>query len=324
MAITTVLKCMSILFAAISVFHFSRIGFAYYLKRFVAYSSVRSSGAGIFHTMCRNSLTLLGGLIRRILNFKQVSDVTNFISISKGAKIGTWQASEIVAGCLIVSIVIGALAWLFSGSIVFGIIALICVPILSFVYAENKKSSAEVSIREQIPEALRCMSSCSKSGLSLLQTFEYVQRETSGALKQSFEACAKRLKMGETVLEALDVLKSFKNIPELKFVCIAISIQHTTGGSLSVILEDARASVMQEIDLLRNLRVQTSQARLSASIVSVMPIILIGLFSFISPDFLSPFFSSVAGMGLLFLALFMQVTGVVIVRKILNVKGGGE
>lgn len=324
MAITTVLKCASILFAAISIFNISRMGLAYYFKRFVAYSSVRNSGAGVFHAICRNSLNLLEGLIKRILSFKQISDVTNFISISKGSKEETWQSSEIVAGFLIASMVIGALAWLFSGSIIFGIIALICVPILSFVYAENKKSSAEVSIREQIPEALRCMSSCSKSGLSLLQTFEYVQRETSGALRQSFEACAKRLKMGETVLEALDVLKSFKNIPELKFVCIAISIQHTTGGSLSVILEDARASVMQELDLLRNLRVQTSQARLSASIVSVMPIILIGLFSFISPDFLSPFFGSVAGMGLLFLALFMQITGVVIVRKILNVKGGGE
>lgn len=324
MAITTVLRYASILFAVISVFLVSRIGFNYYLKRFIAYSSVKKSGAGLFHTMCRNLYGVLRIPVEKILNFKQIREMTSFICICKMSKRDSWQEEEIVAGCLIVSIVIALFAVLVSGSFIFGVIALICIPILSFVYAENKKCSAEVNIREQIPEALRCMSSCSKSGLSLLQTFEYVQRETSGLLKTSFEACAKRLRMGDTVIEALDVLKSYTNIPELRFVCIAISIQHSTGGSLSVILEDARASVMQELDLLRNLRVQTSQARLSASIVSVMPIILIGLFSFISPDFLSPFFGSVAGMGLLFLAIFMQVTGVVIVRKILDVKGGGE
>ena len=52
-----------------------------------------------------------------------------------------------------------------------------------------------------------------------------------------------------------------------------------------------------------------------------MPFVLVAAFSFASPDFLMPFFSSVTGYALLALALAMQVAGVVLVRKALAVEG---
>ena len=51
-----------------------------------------------------------------------------------------------------------------------------------------------------------------------------------------------------------------------------------------------------------------------------MPFLLVALFSLMSPDFLSPFFSSVLGMAVLALALVMQMAGVVIVRRMLKVE----
>ena len=86
------------------------------------------------------------------------------------------------------------------------------------------------------------------------------------------------------------------------------------------VLDAARETVEGELELTRSLRVQTAQAKLSARIVSVMPIVLVALFSLVSKDFLGPFFSSFAGMALLCIAIAMQVAGIVSVRHMLKVE----
>ena len=73
--------------------------------------------------------------------------------------------------------------------------------------------------------------------------------------------------------------------------------------------------------LRRSLRVQTAQAKLSARVVAIMPFLLVAAFSLASPDFLSPFFASPLGIGLLTLAIVMQVAGIILVRRALAVDG---
>lgn len=114
-------------------------------------------------------------------------------------------------------------------------------------------------------------------------------------------------------------MRANPRVPELSFVAVALDVQHRTGGSIAPVLESATESVEGELKLMRALRVQTAQAKLSASIVTVMPFVLVALFSLMSPDFLSPFFSSFLGLALLALALIMQLTGVLIVRRMLKV-----
>ena len=85
------------------------------------------------------------------------------------------------------------------------------------------------------------------------------------------------------------------------------------------ILEAARQSVSDELELKRTLRTQTAQAKLSAQIVTVMPFALLAVFSLLSPGFLTPFSESPMGIALLAAALGMQAIGVSIVRKLLKV-----
>ena len=128
--------------------------------------------------------------------------------------------------------------------------------------------------------------------------------------------------MGETTTQSLSVLRHNPRIPELSFVAVALDVQHQSGGSVAPVLNSAREAVESELELTRTLRVQTAQARLSASIVTVMPFILVAFFSLMSPDFLAPFFGSILGVALLVLAIVMQLTGVLIVRRMLKVDVG--
>ena len=86
------------------------------------------------------------------------------------------------------------------------------------------------------------------------------------------------------------------------------------------VLDAASGSVESQIELRRSLRVQTAQAKLSARVVSVMPFVLIALFSLVSDGFLEPFFESALGLATLALALGMQAAGIAMVRRMLKVE----
>ncbi len=125
--------------------------------------------------------------------------------------------------------------------------------------------------------------------------------------------------MGAPATEALAVLERQRGVPELAFAAVALDVQHQSGGSIGPVLEAAQDSVESELELLRSLKVQTAQAKLSARVVTVMPFILVGLFSLMSPGFLSPFFESLPGMVMLAVALLMEAAGVLVVRRMLKV-----
>lgn len=217
---------------------------------------------------------------------------------------------------------VGMVAGLVTFSPVCGI-AVACLVVIG-IFAAIKRSAdkSAMAMREQIPDALRCMGTCFRSGLSLPQTLQQTAKECSGAFGNLFSIAARRLKMGATPTEALAVMRSNDQVPELSFVAVALDVQHQSGGSIAPVLETARESVISELDLMRSLRVQTAQAKLSASIVTIMPFVLVALFSLMSPDFLSPFFSSVIGVALLALALIMQCSGVLAVRRMLRIDAG--
>lgn len=224
--------------------------------------------------------------------------------------------SLLLAGSLAVAMIGALLLWSPTFGIAIGLVAFIA----AVAYVRNKSEKRNLAMREQVPEALRTLCMSFRSGHSLPQTLADASKETDGHLAHLFSVAADRLEMGATTTEALGVLRGNAQLPELSFVAVALDVQHESGGSIAPVLESATDSIEGELKLMRSLRVQTAQAKLSASIVTVMPFILVALFSLMSPDFLAPFFASFAGMALLAVALVMQLAGVLIVRRMLKVE----
>ena len=215
---------------------------------------------------------------------------------------------------------LAAVAGLVAGSVVAAFAVAACAVALAVVVVRSAQDKRRSAVREAVPDALRAMGVCFQSGLSLLQTFQQVAKETDGPLRTLFARGSHLLETGRTSSEALDVFRSGAQVPELAFVAVALDVQHQTGGSISQVLDAARDTVESELELERSLHVQTAQARLSARIVSVMPFVLVALFSLVSEGFLEPFFNSAAGVALLLVALSMQAAGVLAVRRMLRVE----
>lgn len=237
--------------------------------------------------------------------------------VEKGIE-STPVAATTCLGALVLLCAVGG--WVVSGTPVFGLALAGCVLVAAGSYGKSCSEKRTAALRDEVPDALRSISVCFRAGLSLMQTLNQVGSEMKGPLGAVFLTAARRLETGGTAAGALTVFKQTGAPPELAFVGVALDVQHHSGGSLGPVLDAARESVEGEIELARSLRVETAQAKLSARIVTLMPFVLIALFSLMSPGFLEPFFRSFGGFLLLAVALAMQAGGVLLVQRMLNVE----
>jgi tight adherence protein B len=201
-----------------------------------------------------------------------------------------------------------------------------CGAVLMVVWLFGKAGKVlerwEGRLVEQIPDALRSLGICVNAGYSLQQAFEQTAQDTPEPLgaelrQASFDVCA-----GRSIEEALAALEKRTKAADLRFVIVALEIQHRTGGSLQELLENAADAVLASADLRRQLAIQTAQARLSAKVITILPLVLVAALSLAMEGYLQTFFSSPEGLAILFVALGMEAVGILAVRRILGVDLG--
>jgi tight adherence protein B len=171
---------------------------------------------------------------------------------------------------------------------------------------------------EQLPDALRSLGMCFSAGFSLQQSLEQTAQEAEQPLSGELLKTASDMQTGCSILESLRKLDERVNVSELRFVSVAMEIQHSTGGSLREILDCAAHSLDSSFELERSLSVQTAQARMSARVVTVMPLALMLVLSLAMEGYLATFFTNPVGFGMLIVALGMELVGVLAIRKILG------
>ena len=275
---------------------------------------------GILPRRVRNGFSFCFPLAQALLKVARIKKLAAESVLLLGER--GWATTEValLSVVIVATFVIGTIIGVVFGSLVSAIAVWICALAIVATCLKTAWEKRACAMRDAVPDVLRAMGVCFRAGLSLMQTLEQVAVEAHGSLKVLFLKSAHQLEIGNTTSAALGVFRREKLVPELSFVAVALDVQHQTGGSMEQVLASARDTVESELALARSLRVQTAQAKLSARIVTIMPFVLIALFSLMSSDFLMPFFSSALGIFLLIAALGMQAAGVIMVHRMLQVE----
>lgn len=269
---------------------------------------VLSNGAAPFH-----------GFAQWLLEARLASAIFDRLSLAlriAGRESNPRALCSLLIPAALCFVVIGAL----SGSFLAGAAFSACLVVVLSSWSNHVIERNRECVREDLPDAVRAMSSCFHAGFSLQQTFKQLSEELQGPISMVFARARDALETGSSAREALDLIHKSDYVSELSFIAVALEVQHRTGGSLKHALDAACESLESELELRRSLRVHTAQARLSARVVTGVTIALIGVLSLLTDDFLDPFFSNAVGFSMLVVAVGMQAVGMIIVRKILHVE----
>lgn len=169
----------------------------------------------------------------------------------------------------------------------------------------------------QVPEALRALSVALGAGKSLPQAIAHVGSTVGEPLGSEFLRASFEVAGGRSVQDAVSSLCKRVKAPGMELVSTALQVSQRTGSSLSGLLKRTARMVSGGVALRRELEVRTSQARLSARVVSVVPLVLVCVLVLLSPDYRTGLASN-AGRACLCIAALMDLGALMLVRSMMR------
>jgi tight adherence protein B len=191
------------------------------------------------------------------------------------------------------------------------------VPFLHIAYKRRKRLN---KFLEHLPDALELMSRALQAGHAFAESLHMVSTEMPEPVATEFRKTYEEQNLGLSLKLALENLSERVPLLDLRFCVTAIMIQRETGGNLAEILEKVSTTIRERFRILEDLNTLTTSSRMSAWILCGLPIFIALAVTVMNPDYMSVLWRDPRGHNLIFAACFMQVTGMLIVRKILKIK----
>lgn len=157
-----------------------------------------------------------------------------------------------------------------------------------------------------------------KSGLPLHECLKMIAKESPQPLGGEFQIVCDAIAMGVDVPQALDKMYQRTPIQEVNFFNIVLNIQQKAGGNLSEALGNL-STVLRSRKLLREkIKALSSEAKASAMIIGSLPIIVMLLVYFTTPDYIMSLFVTDLGHLILLIAAALMGIGIYIMRSMIN------
>ncbi len=166
--------------------------------------------------------------------------------------------------------------------------------VLSFapnIYLAVRAGNRIKAFNNQLGDTITLMSNALRSGYSFLQTLDMVSREAPQPVSTEFSRVVQEVGLGRSTEEALDNL--LRRIPseDLELLITAVNIQHEVGGNLAQILDTIGHTIRERVRIKGEIKTLTAQGRISAYVITGLPIALAIFITVINPEYMSPIFT---------------------------------
>ena len=191
------------------------------------------------------------------------------------------------------------------------------IPFLHVWYKRKKRFDAFL---EELPDALDLVARALSAGHAFSESLHMVSTEMPEPIATEFRKTYEEQNLGLSVKLALENLTQRMPLLDLKLCVTAILIQRETGGNLAEILEKVSYTIRERFRILGDLKTLTTSSRMSAWLLCGLPIAVALAVTVLNPDYMSVLWKDPRGHYLIAAALTLQITGMLIVRKILKIQ----
>lgn len=232
------------------------------------------------------------------------------------------KVSEYFALLFILMSGLALISYILAPSPVSVVIGVVAGYILPQVYIKRRQAQRLARFESQLVDMLNLMVSGLRAGYSTIQALEAVSTELSPPISEEFRRVVQEIQIGIPTERALENL--LRRVPsvDLDFIVTAMNVQREVGGNLAEILDTISETIRERVRIKGEIRTKTAQARASATIVSLLPVLLSLYLWFVNRAYFMTFFSNGLLCGLLALgsAAMLIVIGYMVMMRIANIE----
>ena len=253
--------------------------------------------------------------------------VVHRLSVHQGLKLTLQQADlHWSAGRLLLMTVLLALATFALSdmalrlSLTVSLVLALCAAALPGLHVLRRRRRRMARLQQQLPEALDLMSRALQAGHAFSSALQMVAQEMPEPIAGEFRTVNDEVHFGMSLHQACAGLTERAPLGDLRYFTVAVLIQRESGGNLAELLASLAQLIRGRLKLLARVRVLSSEGRLSAWILVMLPFALGGLLSYFNPEFMSPLWTDPLGLTLLNWMLALMVLGVLLIQKIVRLR----
>ncbi|MGF6757033.1 type II secretion system F family protein [Paraburkholderia sp. GAS334] len=208
---------------------------------------------------------------------------------------------------------------LHQGVIVLLVLGCVCA-LLPLLIVRRKRSKRTAVLEQQLPEAADLVARALRAGHSFTSALGMVGDEMPQPLGAEFKLAFDEINFGVSMNDALLNMVNRVPVDDLRYFVIAVLIQREAGGNLAEILGNISSIIRERLKLLGKVRVLSAEGRLSAWILSLLPFVLAGVISLISPKLMSILWTDPGGIQLAGVACVCMLFGILWTRSIVRIR----
>ncbi len=212
-----------------------------------------------------------------------------------------------------------------------GIILAVCGFVVPVFVVRSNQTRRRAKFVKQLADALMLLTNSLRSGYGFVKGLELVAKEMSDPISKELNRMLREVNLGVTVDDALLNLGRRVNSQDLDIVIGAYLVQKDVGGNLTEIMEKVAETIRERLRIQGDIRVLTTQGKLSGVVVGLLPFAVVGVLSLYAPDYFRSMFGPpiighlwgynvTMGEVLLVIGLCLQVIGAYIIYRVINIK----
>jgi tight adherence protein B len=191
---------------------------------------------------------------------------------------------------------------------------------IPYLIVRSKRKKRLATLEEQFPEALDFLARSMRAGHAFSISLEMLGEEMADPLGQEFRALFNEQNLGAPIDIALRNFNMRVPLLDVRFFTSSVLLQKQTGGNLSEILSRLAYVIRERFRLKGQVKAASAHGRLTASILTVLPLAtMLGLL-FVAPGYLQGMAADSDGKIMIGGAIVAQILGNYFIKRIINIK----
>lgn len=210
-----------------------------------------------------------------------------------------------------------ALIWLLV-SLIAAILVLAVTLVVTWLWLMRRAAARRRRILDQLPDFLEYMLRALSAGNSLEESLYSATADSDEPIRGLFLSVARQVRLGAPIDDVLDQIATEHDLPDIRVMALAARVSRRYGGSLKRIFKSLIQAIRERDSAARELRALTAETRFSAVVLAVVPLMLSFYILLQNPDYYLDMWAQASGRTLLILSMGLQLTGVLVIWRMLK------